>query len=82
MTILPTSANIEIARFRKRENMNDLKLYIEVVFYPDGTSERRVVREYVNWLNNTQYDILAKYKNNFLGKFRAKRKLAKWKKIS
>ena len=34
----------------------------------------------MNWLNNTQYDILAKYKNNFLGKFRAKRKLAKWKK--
>ena len=60
--------------------MKDIKLYIEVVFYKNGTSELRVVREYVNWLNNTKYNILAKYKNNFLGKIRAKRQLAKWKK--
>ena len=60
--------------------MNDLKLYIEVVFYPDGTSERRVVREYVNWLDNRKYDFLARFKNNFLGKIRAKRRLDKWKK--
>ena len=60
--------------------MKDLKLYIEVVYSKDGSSLIRVVRTYVNWLNNTEYNILAKYKNNFLGKFRAKRKLAKWKK--
>lgn len=60
--------------------MNDLKLYIEVVFYPDGTSERRVVREYVNWLDNREYDFLARFENNFLGKIRAERRLAKWKK--
>ena len=60
--------------------MNDLKLYIEVVFYPDGTSERRVVREYVNWLDNRKYDFLARFKNSFLGKIRAERRLAKWKK--
>lgn len=60
--------------------MKDLKLYIEVVYSQDGSSMVRIVREYVNWLNNTEYNILAKYKNNFLGKFRAKRKLAKWKK--
>ena len=60
--------------------MNDLKLYIEVVFYPDGTSERRVVREYVNWLDDRKYDFLARFKNSFLGKIRAERRLAKWKK--
>lgn len=60
--------------------MNDLKLYIEVVFYPDGTSERRVVREYVNWLDHRKYDFLARFKNNFLGKIRAERRLDKWKK--
>ena len=60
--------------------MKDIKLYIEVVFYKNGTSEQRVVREYENWLGNIKCDILAKYKNNFIGKLRAKRKLAKWKK--
>ena len=60
--------------------MKDIKLYIEVVFYADGTSERVVNREYVNWLDNTKYDTLARFKNNFLGKIRSKRKLAKWKK--
>lgn len=60
--------------------MKDLKLYIEVVFCIDGTSALRVVREYVNWLDNTDYDILASFKNNFLGKIRAKRQLDKWKK--
>ena len=60
--------------------MNDLKLYIEVVFYPDGTSERRVNREYVNWRDNRKYETLARFKNNFLGKIRAERRLAKWKK--
>ena len=60
--------------------MKDLKLYIEFVYSKDGSSVIRIVRKYVNWLNNTEYDILAKYKNNFLGKFRAKRKLNKWKK--
>ena len=60
--------------------MKDLKLYIEVVFYADGTSERLVIREYVNWRDDRKYDTLARFKNNFLGKIRAKRKLAKWKK--
>ena len=60
--------------------MNDLKLYIEVVFCKNGASELRVVREYVNWLDNTKYNILSSFKNNFLGKIRAKRQLAKWKK--
>ena len=60
--------------------MKDLKLYIEVVFYPDGTSERRVVRQYVNWLDNRKYEFLDRFKNNFLGKIRAERRLAKWKK--
>ena len=60
--------------------MKDIKLYIEVVFYRDGTSALRVVREYVSWLGNTNYDILASFKNNFLGKIRAKRQLTKWKK--
>ena len=60
--------------------MKDLKLYIEVVFYPDGTSERRVVREYVDWLDHRKCEFLARFKNNFLGKIRAERRLAKWKK--
>lgn len=60
--------------------MESIELSIEVVFYKDGTSERRVMREFVNFLGNTEYNILAKYKNNFLGKLRAKRQLAKWKK--
>ena len=60
--------------------MKDIKLYIEVVYSQDGSSVIRIVREYVNWLNNTEYNILEKYKNNFLGKIRAKRKLAKWRK--
>ena len=46
--------------------MKDIKLYIEVVFYADGTSERVVNREYVNFLDNTKYDTLARFKNNFL----------------
>lgn len=60
--------------------MKDLKLYIEVVFYPDGTSERRVVREYTNWLDGINYDVLDRFKNNFFGKLRSKRQLAKRKK--
>lgn len=60
--------------------MKDIKLHIEVVFYADGTSERRVMRQFVNFIGNTEYNILAKYKNNFFGKLRAKRQLAKWKK--
>ena len=60
--------------------MKDIKLYIEVVFYRDGTSSLRVVRKYVTFLGNTKYDIVASFKNNFLGKIRAKMQLAKWKK--
>ena len=60
--------------------MKDIKLYIEVVYSKDGSSVIRIVREYVNWMDNTEYELLSIFNNNFLGKFRAKRKLNKWKK--
>ena len=60
--------------------MKDIKLYIEVVYSKDGSSEIRIVREYLNWLDNREYELLSIFKNNFLGKFRAKRELNKWKK--
>lgn len=60
--------------------MKCIELYIEVVYYKDGTSERRVIRKSVNFRGNTERYIITKYKNNFLGKIRAKRQLAKWKK--
>ena len=60
--------------------MKDIKLYIEVVYYKYGISELRLIREYVNRIDNTERGCLGIFKNNFLGKIRAKRQLAKWKK--
>ncbi|MCJ1976921.1 hypothetical protein [Pseudolactococcus paracarnosus] len=60
--------------------MESIELFIEVVFYKYGTSERRVIRKFVNFRGNIEHNILAKYENNFFGKLRAKRQLAKWKK--
>ena len=49
-------------------------------------SELRIVREYVKGIgigigiNYSEYEILSIFKNNFLGKIKAKRELNKWKK--
>lgn len=66
--------------------MKELKLYIEVVYSKEGRSELRIVREYVKGvgigigINYPEYEILSIFKNNFLGKIKAKRELNKWKK--
>ncbi|MDN5983448.1 MAG: hypothetical protein L0H97_05885 [Lactococcus sp.] len=61
--------------------MEDLKIYIEVIVSSKGKSIYRVIREYKNWLGNSVYDALAQYSKNPIGRFRAKRKLNKWKKF-
>ena len=61
--------------------MKDIKLYIEVVYYKDGTSSCNVYREYVKYSGSIKYDSLGIFKNNFLGMIRAKRRLTKFKKF-